>query len=99
LGFASNSEEKPTQNFLSERDYLVNALEEYTQKRILRTKLLFEQNRLSNSNVHTHIDGKSNYVIVMKLLNGYFIAAYSQDPLIEGMLNNGGGFIASLTNK
>jgi len=46
---------------------------------ILKTKLLYHYDEENKTNFHTYIDGKANIVIIIKLKNGFFLAAYSED--------------------
>ena len=55
---------------------------------------------LTVQHAHRYIDGHSNYVVIVRLVNGNLIALYSEKELVDnGERNKGLGFILSLNNK
>ena len=48
---------------------------------------------------HEQIDGKSDYVVIVRLKNEKIVAAYSKEALVKGVENNGDGFLAELSGK
>ena len=54
-------------------------------KSITKTRLLYKFDELNKANVHKYIDNKYSIVVIIKLMNGHFLAAYSEGPFYPKM--------------
>jgi hypothetical protein len=74
---------------------------------MVKTKLLYSFQLMRGIDLHSKIDGVSNYIIIMEAERRdergkpYLLAMYSERPLIRSdtTQNTGRGFVASVTNR
>ena len=78
---------------------MIEEVEKFNKKKILKTKFLYNYPTFSDTKFHHHIDKSPHFVVVIRFENDMVIAGYSQEPLEEGVENNSQGFIAALTNR
>jgi len=69
------------------------------QKKITKTKLVYKYDELNKINIHKYIDNKYFLVLVVKLENGYYLAAFTEGPFYPKMESKYDGLIISLTNR
>ena len=98
-GFSYDENNDSGVGFEQERKFLVNCIEDVEKKPIRITRLLFRFDPLTETkNFHKFIDDRPQWVLLIKLTNNYMIAGYSNLALLPGLVNQGPGFLASLTN-
>lgn len=54
---------------------------------------------LNKVNFHHYIDGKSNIVVIARTITGFYLAAFSESPIMPKSIASDGGLIISLSNK
>lgn len=54
---------------------------------------------LNAVNIHRYVDGKEQIVVIVRLVNGYCLAGYSEGSLIPKTASTKSGMLISLTNK
>jgi hypothetical protein len=54
---------------------------------------------LNKNNFHHYIDNKEDILAIVRLANGYIVAAYSQGKIYPKMVADKDGILISLTNK
>ena len=87
------------ENKEKEKIFLIEEVEKFNKKRILKTSFLYNYPTFAQNKFHDHIDKKPHFVVVVRLESDMIVAGYSQEALQEGVENNSQGFIASLTNE
>ena len=99
-GFSYDENNDSGVGFEQERKFLVKCIEDVEKRSIRITRLLFRFDPLTETkNFHKFIDGRPQWVLLIKLTNNYMIAGYSNLALLPGLVNQGPGFLASLTNR
>lgn len=61
--------------------------------------MLFKIDELNRTNFHKYIDNEDNFVLVVKINSGQYVAAYSEGALIPKKNSSKDGLIISLTNQ
>ncbi len=51
-------------------------IEKFEQQKIIQFKLIFKYNEKIILNFHDFVDGKDNFLLVVKLFNGVIIGGY-----------------------
>jgi hypothetical protein len=46
--------------------------------KIVDTMLIYRFDPLSKENIHKYIDEKPHLVVIVKMINGYFVAGYAE---------------------
>lgn len=77
---------------------LIQHVESYGGKGILKTKLLFNFDPWNTTNFHKYIDGKGHILCVVKTANA-ILAAYYPGALRRDAAMNEGGLLVSVTNN
>lgn len=54
-------------------------------KKLVKTKLIYKYDELNKINIHKYIDNKYFIVLVVKLENGYYLAAFTEGPFFPKM--------------
>lgn len=67
--------------------------------RIIRSRLIYKWDTLNKTNFHKYVDGIQNLVVIIKLANGNFLAAYTEDSFQPKKTSQGEGLIISLTRQ
>jgi len=74
-------------------------LENRIRGKIKATKLVYAFDSLNKSNFHKYIDNKVQIVVLVKLINGYIVGAWSEGSFQPKMVSEKDGLIFSLTNR
>lgn len=67
--------------------------------RIEDTRILYKFDPLNQVNIHKYIDLKDNLVVIVKLINGYYLAGYAEGFFKPKTVSDKDGIIMSLTNR
>jgi len=67
--------------------------------RIHDTKLIYSFDPLNSNNIHKYVDKKAHIVLVVKLVSGFYLAAYYEGALKPKHVSDKEGLIISLTNQ
>lgn len=76
-----------------------STLENRYKSRIFRTNLLYKLDPLNKNNFHQYIDNKDNLFVLVKLVNGSIVAAFSQNKIYPKMVPDKDGLLISVSNK
>ena len=63
------------------------------------TRLIYKLDPLSKENIHKYIDEKPHLVVIVKMINGYFVAGYAEGIFKPRSPSDKSGLIMSLTNQ
>ena len=66
------------------KKFMINTIEGSTNKVIRNTRLLYTFDKLSKINFFEYIGGFSNLILLVKTLQGRYIAAFSEDGFKKG---------------
>jgi hypothetical protein len=81
------------------QEFLVRNIEERIGASIVGTRLLCRWDPLNKVNFHKYIDDQEQIVVVVRLLNGYALAAWTELPFRPKGSGDGDGLIISLSNR
>ena len=74
-------------------------MEQRYKLKIFRTNLVYKIDPLNKNNFHQYIDNKENILALVRLVNGYIVAAYTQGKVYPKMVADKDGIIMSVTNR
>ena len=66
------------ENQEKEKTFLIEEIEKFNKKRILKTNFLYNYPTFAQNKFHEHIDKKPHFVVVIRLENDMIVAGYSQ---------------------
>lgn len=78
--------------------YLKEVIEKHKRMKIQRTRLIYTYDPINSTNFHKYIDEKPEIVVIIKLVNGGCVAAYSEGQF-KRETSTKDGLIISLTNR
>ncbi len=67
------------------KEYLVATIESRYEKKIAKTKFLYQYDELNKINIHRYIDYKYGLTVIIKLSNGFYLAGFSEGPFYPKM--------------
>ncbi len=81
------------------KEYIVSVIEKRLNRKIASTRLVYRYDTLNKTNFHKYIDNQEQLVIIIKLLNGFMLAAWTEGSFTPKMSSKKDGLIFSLTNR
>jgi hypothetical protein len=57
--------------------FIKNSIEKHTRVNIVDTRFIYRYDPLNQINIHKYIDGKEQIVVIVKLINGFYLAGYA----------------------
>ena len=82
------------------KDLIVDVVEKRMGgRRIVATRLIYQYDVLNRMNFHKYIDNKEQLVIVIKLVNGNVLGAWTEGSFFSKMVSEKDGVIFSFTNR
>lgn len=85
-------------NDKTEKSRLINMIKDYCYCQPLQFKLLYKHQKFQQSNFHEYIDNKSNFLILIRLINNNVIGGFCPYPLAKNQKPNA-GFLFNLTSN
>ena len=57
--------------------FIKQSIEKAFGRRIIKTQLIYAMDTLNTLNMHKYVDKKENLIVIIKLVNGNFLAAFT----------------------
>ncbi len=86
-------------DMIEQKRFLKESIQRHTKSAIMRTKLIFTYDRHNKTNFHTYLKGKTNIVVIVRMVNGYYFACYSEAAFEQNSKVKKDGLIISITNR
>jgi hypothetical protein len=67
--------------------------------RIVKTRLIYKFDGINSASFHNYIDNIKNLAVIIKMKNGTYLSAFTEDSFAPQKKSEGKGLIISLTNK
>ena len=81
------------------KEFLLSSLEERTNSKVKGTRLVYRWDPKNKVNFHKYIDKVGQLVVIVRLINGYTIAAWSEGGFSPSTTPSHDGLLLSLTNR
>lgn len=78
--------------------FLLEEMRTFTGKSLVATKMFHKYDPKNLNNFHTYVDGKDNFIVLVKLINNVVLGGFSAQPLEKGR-SSYQGFLFNLTRQ